>query len=114
MLSACQLHQFVNLVGAHQASSPRRKDSLAVTTMLWSSRDGSRALLADLGLQLLISAAGMDTERLWRQGNIAVQLVRRYKLGLSLVPCGQDLGRRRTSQDSRMDQSRELDVWDVS
>lgn len=90
------------------------ENSLAIPAMLWSSRDGSRALFSDFGLQFLIGASGMHADRLWWQGHISLQLVCGYELGLSLVPGGQDFWRRRTSQNSRMDQAGKLNVGNMS
>lgn len=85
--------------------------------MLGPSRNGARALPADLLSE--VHAFRADASRVavvWqgRQGDVAAfKLGARDELPLALIPRGQDLGRRRTAQDARVDEPRELDVRDV-
>lgn len=82
--------------------------------MLRSTGDSSGTLSPNLGLGLLIGAAGMDVDRLGRVGYLAIQLIGRDEVAFALVPGRQDLGAGGAPQDSRVDETWELHMGDVS
>ena len=78
-----------------------RDNELAVPSMLGSPRNRPGALLADLGLELVVGAAGMDIDGLRRPGHMALrQPVGRDELPFSLVPRLQNLSGWGAAQDA--------------
>lgn len=86
--------------------------------MLRPPRDSARALTANLLSKVYLGRA--DAARVavvWqrRQRDVAaLELGGGDELPFALVPRCKDLGRGCAAQDARVDETRELDVWDMS
>lgn len=69
----------------------------AATRTLWSARDGTSALLADLLGSGFIGVSAVHVDRLWRLGYITIKRVCLDELALASVPLGQYFSGRSTA-----------------
>lgn len=90
--------------------SARQILNVAITSVLWAARDGACALFTDFLLQCLVSGACMDVLWLRRLGDDALKVGSGDELRFTAIPLSQDLGRRSTAKDARMNQARESDM----
>jgi hypothetical protein len=106
----------LNMYRQENLRSPREILDIAVTSMLGTTRDRPRALLANLFLQRRICRSSMYVLGLRRLGDDARVRVRASldQLTFALVPGCEDFGRGRAAQDARVDQPREADAGDVA
>ena len=96
----------------HQKSVEHLRCQQART--LWSARNGTSALLADLLGSSFICMSTVHVDRLWRLGYITIKRVCLDEFALSPIPLGQYFSGRSTAQDAWMNQSSEADMRDVA
>lgn len=82
--------------------------------MLRPSWNSPCALFADLLFDLVTRTASMNVLRLRRLRNDAIKLIGTDQFTFPSIPFGKNLGRRRTTEDTRMDEAWEADPGDVA
>jgi hypothetical protein len=88
---------------------------VAIAAVFWPAGYSPRALLTDLLLQFVVSAAYVDGLRFWWQSNGAGhEAAFADELGLAFVPLFENLVRWCTAQDTGMNEAGEFDAWDVA
>lgn len=87
---------------------------IAVPAMFGSTRDRSRAFLADFFLDIARCAACVDVLRLWGLRYDTVKLVRCDEFAFSAVPLGENFGGWCAPEDTRVDQACETNAGDVA
>ena len=95
------------------ASSAQVLD-VAIPAVLGTAWDRSRSLTADLGLELSVGASGVHVLGIRKLGNNTIELVGGDELSFTAVPLGEDGSTGCTTEDTRVDETGEADVWNVS
>ena len=82
--------------------------------MLWSTWNRPGAFLTDMGGEFGVGGAGVDVDRLWGEGDDAVELIGGDQFTLTLVPRLEHLLRWGAAQNAWMDESSKFDMGDMS
>jgi hypothetical protein len=107
-LGTSNMHRQIHL------AAPAQVLDITVAAMLRSSRNRPGALLSHFFLDSGVCASGVHTRLEGRKGDVTVELIGGNELPLTLVPCGEDFGRRGAAKDTGVDEAGELDVGDVA
>ena len=83
--------------------------------MFWTTWNCTSTLFSDLLLDFLGCTTGVDVDWLWWLGDVSVHVAALLnQLSLAPIPLGEDFGRRSTAENTRVNETCETNMWDVT